>query len=262
MPQSEGFYKITNIEGRMSVTVLVKGQLKVMSDSDKSFPTVLELVSEGEFDRALSLFDKESVVRESLQKSELSSRIEIRYGQVLLDGEACNNEITDLIVDMADAGEDYVPLANFFALLADNPIHHSRNRLFDWLRSAGKFSLDSDGHIIGYKGLRSDFKSSHAGPGIVNGHPCNGNLDNRPGNILEIEEVEFDPEIGCAHGLHVGTFEYAQNWAGAGGKLVSVRVSPADVGSVPTDSGDAKMRVFKYEVIEEVDSPYTERIVK
>lgn len=262
MPQSECFYKITNIEGRMSITLLVDGQLKVMSDSDRSFPNVLELVSENRFDEAVLLFDKETVVRESLKNSELSDRIEVRYGQVLLDGEVCNNEITDLIIDMADTGEDYVPLANFFALLADNPIHHSRHRLFDWLRSAGKFSLDGDGYIIGYKGLRNDFKSSHAGPGIVNGVSVSGNLDNRPGNTLEIEEVEFDPEIGCAHGLHVGTFEYAQNWAGHDGKLVSVRVSPANVGSVPTDCSDQKMRVFKYEVIEEVSTPYQERIVK
>lgn len=261
MPQSEGFYKITNIEGRMSVTLLVNGQLKVMSDSDQSFPKVLELVSEGRFDEAVLLFDKEGVVRESLKHSQLSDRIKIEHGNVLLDGEVCSNEITDLVIDMAEVGEDYIPLANFFALLADNPIHHSRHRLFDWLRSAGKFSLDGDGHIIGYKGLRNDFTSSHSGPGIVNGYPVNGNLDNRPGNTLEIEEVEFDPNIGCAHGLHVGTFEYAENWA-RGGKLVSVRVSPADVGSVPTDSSDQKMRVFKYEVIEEVSAPYQERIVK
>lgn len=255
-------YRITNIEGRQSITVLYENKLRVMSDNDPSFEKVLEAIRNMDYDGAMLFFDKEEQVRQALEESALSDRIEVKNGNVFLDGELCNNEITDLIVDMADDGEDYVPLANFFALLSDNPVHHSRHRLFDWLRSAGKFSLDGDGHIIGYKGLRNDFTSSRSGPGIVNGYPVNGNLDNRPGNTLEIEEVEFDPNIGCAHGLHVGTFEYARSWAGSGGKLVSVRVSPADVGSVPTDSSDQKMRVFKYEVIEEVSAPYQERIVK
>lgn len=256
-------HKITTIENRMSITVLYDGKLHVMSDNDPAFSKVVEfIVNDGDYDSAVKFFDKEGHVRDSLAESSLSDRIKVENGQVILDGEACDNAITDLIIDMADQGEDYVPLANFFALLSDNPVHHSRHRLFDWLRSAGKFSLDGDGYIIGYKGLRNDFTSSHAGPGIVNGVSVNGNLDNRPGNTLEIEEVEFDPEIGCAHGLHVGTFEYARDWAGHNGKLVSVRVSPSHVGSVPTDCSDQKMRTFRYEVIEEVSAPYQERIVK
>lgn len=257
-----GAYKMITIGDRRSITVLYNGQLKTMADNDPAFVEVCLLVMDGKYDEAILMFDKESLVKNSVESSTLSDRIEVRNGNVYLDGEACDNHITEMIIGIAEQGGDYVPLANYFALLSDNPIHHSRHRLDDWLRASGTFSLDSDGYIIGYKGLRSDFRSSHAGPGIVNGYPINGNLDNSPGNTLEIEEVEFDPNIGCAHGLHVGTFEYARDWAGPNGRLVSVRVSPADVGSVPTDSNDAKMRVFKYEVIEEVSAPYQDRIVK
>lgn len=258
---SASFYKVTSIEGRQSITILHDGKLKVMSDSDPAFLKVHQYVWNDEYDKAILMFDKESGIRDSLKESVLSDRIQVTNGSVILDGEVCNNEITDLVIDMYEQGEDYVPLANFFALLSDNPVHHSRHRLFDWLRSAGKFSLDSEGYIIGYKGLNSDFGSKHSGPGVVNGIPVNGSLDNSPGNVLEIEKVEMNPEIGCAHGLHVGTYEYASDW-GRYGKVVSVKVSPADVGSVPTDCNDQKMRCFKYEVIEEVTLPYTERIVK
>lgn len=255
-------YRMTEIEGRRSITVLHNSQLKVMSDSDTSFGEVCALILEGDYDKAIAMFDKETLVANSIQESVLSDRVEVRHGHVLLDGEVCDNHITEMIIELAEAGEDYVPLANYFALLSENPIHHSRHRLDDWLRASKSFSLDKDGYIIGYKGIRDDFRSSRSGPGIVNGVAVNENLDNSPGNILEIESVEFDPNIGCAHGLHVGTFEYAQDWAGPSGRLVSVRVSPADVGSVPTDSYDQKMRVFRYEVIEEVSAPYQERIVK
>lgn len=262
MSGTKGFYKITTIEDRQSISVLYNGQLNVMSDDDAAFAKVLAAILEDDFDAAIRFFDKETSVRLALKESALSDRIEVRDGNVFLDGEVCRNEITDLIIDMNDQGEDYVPLANFFALLSDNPIHHSRNRLFDWIRAEGRFSLDKDGYLIGYKGLDDDFKSKHSGPGVVNGVATYGRLDNSPGNILSIEQVEMNPEVGCAEGLHVGTFEYARDWAGRNGKLVSVRVSPADVGSVPTDSGDSKMRCFSYEVIEEVSSPYTERIIK
>jgi len=256
-------HRIAEVEGRMSVTILYDGKVHVMGDDNPAFGTVCAHIANGkDYESAMKCFDKETVVKEAVAASVLSDRIEIRDGMVWLDGEACDNAITDIIIDLADEGEDYTPLANFFALLSDNPIHHSRNRLFDWLRAANSFSLDKDGYIVGYKGLDNEFKSKYWGPGIVNGVAVNGGLDNSPGNVLEIDEVEFDPEVGCAHGLHVGTFDYASKWAGHDGKLVSVRVSPANVGSVPTDCSDQKMRVFKYEVIEEVDAPYQERIVK
>lgn len=255
-------HKITTIEGRKSITILYNGSVKVMSDDDASFGLVCASILEDDYETAMKYFDKEAHVKQTLEQSVLSDRIELVNGHVLLDGEVCENVITDLIIDMAESGEDYVPLANFFALLADNPIHHSRNRLFDWLRSAGEFSIDKDGYIIGYKGLEDDFRSRRSGPGVVNGVATVGRLDNSPGNILSIEAVEMNPEVGCAEGLHVGTFEYARDWAGRNGKLVSVRVSPADVGSVPTDCNDQKMRCFSYEVIEEVSAPYKERIIK
>ena len=261
MAATDGFYRIVTIEDRQSITVLFEGQLHTMSDSDPTFGRVCAYILDGDFESAVKLFDKETSIRDSLEQSVLSDRVEIRNGEVVLDGEICRNELTDLIIDMHDEGADYVPFANFLALLSENETHHSRNRLFEWLRSSGRFSLDPEGYIIGYKGLRSDFTSHNAGPGRVNEYPVNGHLDNRPGNTLSIDTVEMDPEVGCAHGLHVGTFEYARDWA-RGGKLVSVRVSPADVASVPTDCNSQKMRVFKYEVIEEVDAPYTERIVK
>lgn len=256
-------YRIASIEDRKSITILYEGKTYVMSDDDPSFGLVCaHILDDKDYEGAVKYFNKENAVKEALSESVLSDRISISNGIVSLDGEVCDNEITDLIVDMYDSGEDYVPLANFFALLSENPIHHSRNRLYDWLSAAQRFSIDEEGYIIGYKGLRADLTSSHSGPGVVNGVAVNGHLDNSPGNVLEIESVEMDPERGCAHGLHVGTFEYARDWAGHNGRLVSVRVSPADVGSVPTDCYDQKMRVFKYEVIEEVSAPYQERIVK
>ena len=54
---------------------------------------------------------------------------------------------------------------------------------------------------------------------------------------------------GCASGLHVGTYEYANDWAGSGGVVLLVKFDPADIVSVPTDCAYSKMRVSKYTVV-------------
>ncbi|WP_255564776.1 hypothetical protein [Candidatus Mycobacterium methanotrophicum] len=43
-----------------------------------------------------------------------------------------------------------------------NPSPASRSQLFGWLR-AGGFTLTTGGHIVGYKSVRADGRSAHAG---------------------------------------------------------------------------------------------------
>jgi hypothetical protein len=49
--------------------------------------------------------------------------------------------------------------------------------------------------------------------------------------------------------LHVGTYEYACNWAGNSGVVVLVKFNPANIVSVPSDCEHSKLRVSEYEVI-------------
>ena len=74
---------------------------------------------------------------------------------------------------------------------------------------------------------------------------------NNVGDTCEMNrrQVSDDCGQGCAAGLHVGTFDYANEWAGNGGVVVLVKFSPADIVSVPTDCDHKKMRVSQYEVV-------------
>ncbi|MDQ2739570.1 MAG: hypothetical protein M3Y35_13360, partial [Actinomycetota bacterium] len=58
-----------------------------------------------------------------------------------------------------------------------------------------------------------------------------------------------------AHGLHVGTFEYAKNF---GHKLLICSVNPRDVVSVPRDCGFQKLRTCRYTVLDEQPLRVTE----
>ena len=62
-------------------------------------------------------------------------------------------------------------------------------------------------------------------------------------------QVSDNCEEGCAAGLHVGTYEYANDWAGNDGVVLLVKFDPADIVSVPNDCNYSKMRVSKYTVV-------------
>src|SRR5690606_336215 len=108
---------------------------------------------------------------------------------------------------------DVAPLVKFWENLANNPSKDSRENLFLWLESHN-FTIDQDGMIVGYKGVTDDLRSISSGPGIVNGVETNGNLDNTPGNVLEVDRkyVDPDPDRHCSRGLHVGTWSYASDF--------------------------------------------------
>jgi hypothetical protein len=77
---------------------------------------------------------------------------------------------------------------------------------------------------------------------------------NRVGDTIEVQRrsVDDNRQNQCSHGLHIGSFDYAKSWA-SDGQLLLVRFNPADAVSVPQDSECQKLRVCKYEILEEVE---------
>ena len=66
---------------------------------------------------------------------------------------------------------------------------------------------------------------------------------------MKRRQVCDDHTQGCDTGLHVGTYQYACDWAGSTGVVVLVKFNPKDIVSVPSDCNCQKMRVSEYEVI-------------
>lgn len=151
----------------------------------------------------------------------------------------------------------WVPVVRFLEKLYQNPSARSRKSLYEFLRRFD-FSILPDGDFIAYKGVRKDYRSIHAGPGIVNGERTNGHLLNEVGSTIAIPRsyVDADPTQGCSHGLHVGTHRYAKGFAQ--GVLLRVRVNPRNVVSVPVHADYQKVRVTEYTVLEASDVEYTD----
>lgn len=199
----------------------------------------------------------------------LSERVTYDGETVYFDGDAVDDALAQQITRFLEQGlNDYEPLVKFWEKLAQNPSEHSKENLYRWLRTH-EFAITLDGDLVGYKAVEAvatsdnstEFRSVHAGGGIVDGVTVDGQVPNNPGTVVTMPrtQVTADPAIGCHVGLHVGTHKYATefgNWNHTR-VILEVHVNPRDVVSVPTDCNDAKMRVSRYKVIQQIGKAYT-----
>lgn len=261
-------YSTTTFENKIiTVTLLSDGLVLIADRNHPRFSGIEEAVQslqargytwqvpEDEQESFHRLFDMRRAVEEAFQ---LTDRITLVGSLLHFDGKPVESVLADHVLRAIRQGLDksaYMPFIRFWERVQANPSEHSRENLMRWLMSE-EFTVTDDGHIVGYKGVNDDFGSCTAGPGFVNGQYQHGHLDNTPGNVVEVARsyVTHDPALGCAQGLHVGTWKYAHNF---GRKTLEVWVDPADVVSVPTDCNGEKMRVSKYTVKRQLQEGYS-----
>ena len=59
-------------------------------------------------------------------------------------------------------------------------------------------------------------------------------------------KVDDRSENTCSHGLHFCSQSYLPHYAGGTGRILLLKIDPADVVSIPTDYNNAKGRACKY----------------
>lgn len=253
-------YNVVKNDGEpSSVTVFAGSDHQVAGKDHPQFKAILDALqnppSAGELEahnqRIWQMFDVTIPIRGKFEH--VSERVTVAHGQVFFDGDRMSGDLADHLVRFYGEQDNFMPLVNFMEKVQQNPSKHSVEHLYRWLKNRS-FGIDADGDIIGYKGVNRDGKnyvSVNSGRAQVNGEVKEGRIPTAPGTTVEMprSEVTFDPRNGCSTGLHVGTYGYARGW---GNVTLRVKVNPRDVVSVPTDSGDAKMRVCRYKVLSEV----------
>jgi predicted DNA-binding transcriptional regulator YafY len=200
----------------------------------------------------------------------LDGRMSISSAGVTVDYEPIDSVLESHILRMLE--EDGTPrdaanwraFSKFIENLYANEDSFVRKQLFGWMSFEDLYgtglTLTEDGCFIGYKGCMGTPEapeSIRTGHAIADGVNYNGHIPNKLGSTVEMprSEVVADPAIGCGPGLHVGTHKYAKSWAQ--GVLLTVKVNPRDVVSVPVDCAAQKIRTCRYEVIEVVENAYT-----
>jgi hypothetical protein len=183
--------------------------------------------------------------------------IEVKDEVVFYKGHRLHGVVVDKLLAMLRAGlKDSAPLTNFISRLQTNPSANSVNELYSFM-SYKSLANTPEGKILGYKGVQSDYWSStgNADTIVVQGETNERHqILNEVGATIEVARrcVDDNKDNHCSFGLHVGSFDYADGWAGSDGRLLLVEFDPSDAVSVPTDCQFQKLRVSKYKVISDI----------
>ena len=226
--------------GENSVTILDGNKPMVITNDRANYHAVVQGIKEGDWDLvADSLNETQQLVRLT------HGRVSVDGDELKFDGEVIHNNAAKKLTDLIKQGHtDVDRWVKFLEKLLANPSYNSREQAYNFISQQG-MPLTESGNIIGYKGVRDDYKDKYS-----------GNFDNSVGQTHTMQRINVDdnPNNGCSSGFHVGSHDYADNWACSDGRLMIVEYSPTDIVSVPEEYGYGKLRVCKYTVIGESES--------
>ena len=246
---------------QQAIVVTEGGETVLVASTDPTFAAVRRyLVDERgqDFDRVRGMV---TTIRVTV-KAALADAVSVVDGaesdpQVqpyrIVHGDPVEEVLFATALRLTQQNADLAPLGAFLKRLERNPSPASRSQLFGWLK-AGGFTITREGMIVGYKSVRNDGLSAHAGREPVTVVHQDGITETVTGHVpypvgstvwMPRHLVDDDRNSACSVGLHVGTYSYAQNFSQ---QMLVVLVDPADVVSVPVDHSAQKMRVCRLRV--------------
>jgi hypothetical protein len=249
-----------------SVILVIDGEVFTGTREYAEKTGVLLALNQGNYQKAADLLNKaKAIARRSV------GQFTIEGGVIYHNGLPVHNTVATRIIELSDAGLPFMPAVRFLENILQNPSRSAVEAGYRFLELKG-LPLTVDGCFLAYKSVRSDYKSKTAGrepvevstDGGKTWESFTGNIPNKVGSILRIERnfVDDDREKACSYGLHVGSLGYSgpQGWfysEGSGDKIIIVKVNPRDIVSIPNDANEEKLRVCRYEVINNFKEAYS-----
>jgi len=220
-----------------NITVVVDNETHIIPRSALNYNAIKDALNSGDHSSISSLLDTKAAL-----ETQTEGKVSCNGDSVTYNGQVIENSATQKLLNLvADGYSDMTPWLKFIDKLMRNPSFSSREQAYKFLEHKG-MPLTADGNVLGYKGVREDYKDKWS-----------GKFSNHVGAELSMERTQVDDNInhGCSAGFHVGSHEYADSWASSNGKLMLVEFSPEDIVSVPHDCQYAKLRVCRYRVVSE-----------
>ena len=217
-----------------SLTVIIDGKSLTMNRDNPSFRSATQALQDEDYEKVEQMFDIPKAVINFAE-----GNVSISDGVLTYKGEQVHNYCVDKILQFMTEGLPYKPVVRFFDKLMSNPSRRAVQELYSFLEHKA-MPITPDGNFLAYKGVREDYTDWYS-----------GNFSNKVGETLEMvrNNVCDDAQIGCSHGFHAGSLEYAESF-GNGGHLMVVEIDPQDVVSVPNDCDCQKLRTCKYKVVD------------
>jgi hypothetical protein len=244
--------KVPYIINENSLTIFWEGKPYTLRKDHVNFNLAKSAILEARYDDLGDLLDIAKAVENFVEGD-----VEVKDEVVYYKGHRLHGVVVDKLLEMLRAGmKDSAPLVNFITRLQSNPSANSVNELYSFM-SYKSLPNTPEGKILGYKGVQSDFWSNtgNADTIVLQGQTNERHqIFNGVGETIEVARrcVDDNKDHHCSFGLHIGSYDYANNWAGEDGRLLIVEFDPEDAVSVPTDCDFQKLRVSKYRVISDI----------
>ena len=223
-----------------SITVLIKNIPEIIDNSHPNFKKVESALKNGASEEEiLRLMNVGEAVKEFAKVTE--GNVEVKDGEILYKGEIIHSALSRRIISLMNRGFDITPFTNFMENLYKNPSNRAVNETYGFLEACN-LPITEDGCFLAYKKITKDYLDCYT-----------KTIDNSIGKTVEVprNKVDEDSNVTCSYGLHVASYSYMAHYPGD--RIVICKVNPADVVAVPSDYNNAKMRVCRYEVINEVN---------
>jgi len=248
-----------------SLTIFWDGKPYTLRSDHPNFALARQAIFDARYEDLGNLID----IKKSVENF-IEGDIEVKDELVYYKNHRLHGVVVDKLLEMLRMGmKDSAPLVNFISRLQSNPSANSVNELYSFL-SYKSLPTTPEGKVLGYKGVQSDYWSNtgNADTIVTEGKTNDRHqIYNGVGETIEIARrcVDDNSSHHCSYGLHIGSYDYADSWAGNDGKLLIVEFDPEDAVSVPTDCNFQKLRVCKYKVVaditdtrKEIDKPIYE----
>ena len=234
-----------------AITITMDGETKTVSKSQLNYQAVKKALVDQNITNL-----KQALDGESFMGAITEGRVTFENGNLTMNGNTVAESIAGKLTRILNEGLPAIPWLKFVDNLMDNPSKSCLDNLYEFLSHKG-MPITQEGMCLGYKGVGDDYYS-HSGNAstIVNQGTVNENhqIYNGMGETIEVARISVDdnPNHGCSEGLHIGSFDYADGFAGSEGKLMLVEFNPKNAVSVPSDCEFQKLRVTEYKVVKEI----------
>lgn len=224
------------------ITVVKEGKIYNVDSTHPNFEQARKLLQAGDVDGVLAIIN----TREAL-KVYSHGNIKIIGSQVLYKDIVFDSGITQRIISLMHEEKPFEHLLNFFERLMNNPSRDAVYQLFGFLVH-NDIEITEDGHFLAWKRVNDNYTDM-----------ATGTFSNHLGAYVSMPRnmVDENKNRTCSYGLHVAAKSYLPSYGGGRGIIIQCKVDPADVVAIPTDYGNAKMRVCAYTVMRNVTKGFS-----
>lgn len=224
-----------------TITVFLDGSPRSVPADSHSVAELRSILAsdDPDLDRLRALVDPAVGIAKALD----GSAVEVDGSCVYFRGKRVNEYLERTLLDVVAAGFDPGPFKRFVSRLYSNPSPRAIEELYKFLER-GDLPLTNDGCFLAYKRVNENYTDCHT-----------GKIDNSVGQVVEMprREVDDDARRTCSTGLHFCSQGYLKHFVPGRGRIVILKIDPADVVSIPVDYDHTKGRCWRYTVVDEVD---------